>query len=245
MTTRIPAGIGEPRTVANRIGGQMEDEQAPIRPVEQDAPSDNERRLESDARRLRVAAGALAATLAATMLWVLFQGINGELVLDLMVFGALVATACILTFCVAQLLIDEPLSEVVRVILGEPLAVRNNDRFLRRLTHECTDSQMRSRYRTFSLVVIGTQQVDGEREAPVTHLREAVRSSIRSRDVMGQVGSHELWVLALGADAEAAGALSRRLADRTGIRPDEVDQRAARYRASIFNPDETEEAAAA
>ena len=109
------------------------------------------------------------ALVAITIVWVLFEGWSQRLVLELVLFTSLAAATATFAFRAAQLLVDEPASEVLRVVFGEPLGVRSTERFMRRLTHECDDGQLRARNRTFSLVVVGTQRIADEPAGVACH----------------------------------------------------------------------------
>jgi GGDEF domain-containing protein len=169
--------------------------------------------VEPEGQRLRRTALALGVVVILTTIWLWPSDWGANEIVGVLAIIATLAMACVLAFQLAQLLIDEPISEVWRVLRGEPLSVRSKTRFLTRLQHECSDAQLRARNRDFSLAVFALDAAD---EAGLESARGIVRHSIRSRDVMSDLGAGEIWVLALGAGADAVEALARRLRDAIG-----------------------------
>ncbi len=181
------------------------------RPAETAAPARS--RIEREGQRLRRTAAALGLALVFAALWLWPASWGMAQLVALFAIAATVSTSCVLAFQLAQLLIDEPLSEVGRVLFGQPLAVRSKARFLTRLQHECSDTQLRARNRGFSLAVIALPSSD---EVTVDAARDVVRGRIRAKDVVSDLAAGEIWLLALGADADAVEALTQRLSAAVG-----------------------------
>jgi hypothetical protein len=174
--------------------------------------------LERDGRRVRGAGIGLVVTLAvaAAMFRPDLFGLEETMtIIGLLIVGL---STWVFVFVAAQLLVDEPVSELVHVLFGERLGVRGKLRFLNRLEHECKGAHLSTRNRAFSVVVIGATpaMADDDDPAGTAAVRSAVRRMVRARDVLGDAGTGELWLLALGANEEAAAALGARL--RTALR---------------------------
>ncbi len=184
--------------------------------VERDAAASGaDAAAEASSQRLRLAIVAFGLVLALSVGW-FYPGQWGiAQVVSLALFGLLAVAGATVVFLCAQLLVDEPISEILSVIAGQQLSIRNRSRFMNRLEHECDAATMRRRSRSFSVVVIMLSDVQSEpdRVERVTHLRTAVRRMIRGRDILGDMGKDELWILALGAGALSAEALCLRLTE--------------------------------
>jgi hypothetical protein len=166
--------------------------------------------VEPEGQRLRWTAAASGIVLLFAVFWLWPAAWGPTQFVALLAIAATVGVASALAFQLGQLLVDEPLSEVARVIVGEPLSVRSKTRFLARLEHECSDKQLRSRNRVFSLAVIAFPEAD---EVSLEGARNVLRRRIRARDVLSDLGAGEIWVLALGAGIEAAEAMAKRFTD--------------------------------
>jgi hypothetical protein len=197
-------------------------------PVQRDAATGSRaERHEFGSRRLRVAVTAFAALIALSAGW--FYPGQWQLT-QLVSLALLTLLACAggaVVFMCAQMLVDEPASEILNVLSGQQLAIRDRARFINRLQHECDAAAARRRARSFSVLVIMLSDVQSEPERVerVMHLRDAVRHMVRGRDILGDVGKDELWILALGAGALSAEALSMRLTE--GLRASDAAYRAA------------------
>jgi GGDEF domain-containing protein len=229
-----------------------------------DAPP--ERHLEREGQHLRAAAAVFAIALLISFFVLLPERWGAqELARGLALVSTLIA-GLVFAYKLAQLLVDEPVVEVARVLRGERLAVRTEARFLDRLRHECHDGQLRARNRAFSLAVIALPATASAAECAerIPALTTSVRACIRARDVLARIGPDEIWILAPGAGAAAAQALVDRLArhlapprsaepvlrigwstfDPVNNTPDGLLE-AARSRAGIIRLDDASAAAAA
>jgi hypothetical protein len=168
---------------------------------------------EDEGLRLRASGIIFIALFALTVGWLYPSDLGPRDLTSLALLLLTLVSGCIVIFQIAQLLVDEPASEVVGAIFGHRLSVRSRSRFLRRLEHECTDTQLRTRNRGFSLVVMRLPDnvFTLYEQLPLPNVIDVVRARIRSRDILGDLGSGELWVLALGAGGSAAEALAQRL----------------------------------
>ena len=166
--------------------------------------------VEPEGQRLRWTGAAAGIVVLFAVFWLWPDSWGTQPSIGLLAILAVIGAACALAFQLGQLLVDEPLTEVARVLVGEPLSVRSKTRFLARLEHECSDKQLRSRNRAFSLAVIALPGAD---EAALETARNAMRRRIRARDVMSDLGAGEIWILALGAGIEAAEAMAKRFTD--------------------------------
>lgn len=120
----------------------------------------------------------------------------------------------------APLLAEEPKSELLRVLFGEALWVRGPGRFLNRLSHQCQRC-IRDRGMTFSVAIV--EITDLRRGAPASEAIMAtalttIREVIRAKDVLGDSGAAELWVLLVDARSEGRAMACARIAERVGER---------------------------
>jgi hypothetical protein len=180
---------------------------------EQPAEDDVEARLEREGSILRAAGAAFLVTVAGALVAYYPDDWGAAQVLAVAVMLMVGIAGAVFVFLTGEFLIEEPAGEAVRVLLGQRLSVRNKARFLRRLEHACNDAHKRARHRAFSVVVIGSAPgpVDAGDHERTAKVRSLIRGMIRSRDVLGDIGTGELWILALGAGRDAGTALGDRL----------------------------------
>ncbi len=152
-------------------------------------------------------------------------------------------TSAFVAFTYGQFLVDEPLSELFHAFRGVEFAVRDRARFLSRLKHECRDVETRGRSRTFSLAVFAAAPASEHANAEeLARLSERVRRSVRTRDVVGEFPTGEVWVLALGADANAAAAMCSRLEKALAAKSRKSTHAAIQIGWSTFETDATDPA---
>jgi hypothetical protein len=123
---------------------------------------------------------------------------------------ALVVVAAVMSWYASRFLSNEPKSELMRVLVGQPLHVRSAKRFIDRLKFEC--ARARNARATFSLLVVDiTPPRDAELRSLMSDVVRALREKVRHLDVVGDSGESEIWILAPGADARAVTYLVRRI----------------------------------
>jgi hypothetical protein len=188
---------------------------APQRPRTFHARNNAPTAREDESLRFRASGLIFLLVSALTIAWLIPSDWGFHALVGLVLVSVSLVTSWFVVFQAAQLLVDEPATEVVRALFGHRLSVRSKSRFLQRVQHECTDAQLRARNRGFSLVVLRFPAAlwTLDFNEPLPNIIEVVRSRVRSRDVLGDLGSGELWVLALGAGAEAAESLTTRLSN--------------------------------
>lgn len=168
-------------------------------------------------RELRFLRASVAAALTLTAVaavwiapWIPIGMRAGDFSIATMVTLVLLVALNVVTGAIllhwAPLFTEEPKSELVRAILGEPLSVRGKGRFVNRLRFQCEEG-LRGRNTLFSLAVIqlphverGTPQGEGVANA---FLRQ-VRQVIRNADVLGDSEAQEIWVLLAGAGSDGS-----------------------------------------
>ncbi|MBF6599508.1 MAG: hypothetical protein IVW36_03235 [Dehalococcoidia bacterium] len=170
---------------------------------------------ERESQRLRTTAVACALVLLLTIGWLYPSHWGIVPFVGLFLLLLLAVTGGTLAFICGQMVVDEPASEILNVLFGQHLSVRNRSRFINRLQHECDAAAAGRRGRNFSVVVLMLDDVHSEpdRLERLAQMRDLVRERIRSRDVLGDIGKDELWLIAPGAGALAAEALTARLTE--------------------------------
>ena len=154
---------------------------------------------------------------------------NHETGLGLLLVGGVAVAAVTVVAVWSPLLLEEPKSELLRVLFGERLWVRGRRRFISRLQYQCERCR-RDRGLTFSIVVAevaNLQRGTPGGDAVVTAAIAAVRDVIRAHDVLGDSGAAEIWILLVGAHSEGRERACERITDRLGERLAEVLGRGA------------------
>jgi hypothetical protein len=202
-------------------------------------------------RLLRVSAGLLAALLVITTIWLTpwlsigmsTEDFNVATGVALALVAALGLGTAAIALHWAPLFTEEPKSELLRALMGEPLAIRGKARFINRLRFQCEEG-LRGRNRTFSLAVIrilamerGTPEGDAVASAAIG----IVRDVIRTVDVLGDPQSNEVWVLLSGSVGEGSRRACERIASALGeglpARGDGVIEEALRIGWGAFEVD--------
>jgi GGDEF domain-containing protein len=187
--------------------------------------------------RLRWSAAGMATAFLVLALWLLPWAPGGMRVSD---YNARTSSSLLLLAMVffltgglavswARFLHDEPLAELWAAMAGQSMSVRSAKRFMRRMGSQCARASGDRRY-AFSLVLLRLNTVPGDPasgRALVDAAIPLVRGAVRGRDVIGDSGADELWML-LDATSADLGAIAGRM--RTNVlsqihAKDEIDVR--------------------
>lgn len=135
---------------------------------------------------------------------------------------------------------NESLPEFLRVLFGARQLIRGRQQFQSRLAAECQRAR-KDRRRIFSLVVIqvpGSSREEREKRDGARLLAAMlVRDCVRGEDVVADSWPHEVWVLAVGAPAEARPHIIRRLARALATSDTPVDSIDCKVGGSTFDLD--------
>ncbi len=188
-----------------------------------------EAQLKRDVIRVRIAALLLAVSIGLAIAWLLpwipvgmrESDYNTSTVVGVVVLTCVAIASVAFAVRWTPMLQQEPLSELMKVLMGQSILVRGKARFLRRLETQC-DRARDERGAGFSLLILQLPQVDRQRpedEERFSGWLGAVRNAVRAQDVVGDSGAGEIWLLLQGAGPEGCAGVADRIREGVPLPP--------------------------
>jgi GGDEF domain-containing protein len=182
-----------------------------------------ETQIKRDAFRVRMTAVLGVVALAFAIVWLIPwipvgmrpSDYNQRTTIGVVVLGLLGVAGVVFAIRWTPMLRQEPLSELMNVLMGQSVLVRGRARFLRRLETQCQRARD-ERGAGFSLVVTGLPGIDRQRiedQARFADCLTAVRGVVRVQDVVGDSEAAEIWLLLQGAGPEGCTGVADRIRD--------------------------------